>query len=163
MAEAQQRNPSSERQREIFRFWDGEKERGVDPLVIWTNLWGDDSIDVDVEFKRIANNELESTVEVVKAARNWFSIKPFTVTDSGEEGLTDLEVCDVLRDFLTFVNEIKKKRGPLPMPSRLLLPQPPGSPSITPPSAASSSTPSVSPADEPTTICEPSPAPSAGS
>jgi len=164
MTEAQQQVPS---ERDIFKYWDGTKNRYVDPLKIWNFMWNEDE-DVQKEFARVAQNELEATTLMVQLARKWFDIPPYSCEEvDGADGvqlkhtgLTDLEICNVLRDYLQYTNELKKKLGPLPIPSRLLLPQFPGNPSPTKSDADSSSMPNASPEEEPTTTSMPSPAPS---
>src|SRR3990172_4921751 len=162
MAEqAQDRTPETTEhqpiERDIFRFHDGTRQRAMDPMKIWSAMWLDDDIDIGRLLDRMSWNELEAVNDMLPRARKWLQVPEFNETD--ETGLTDLEFCRVMYQWFNYVIEIKKKRGQLPIPLRLLLPQAPGNPSITKPDSDLSSTPSESPSDAPTTACKHSPAP----
>lgn len=162
MAETQQRTEPSER--DIFTFWEGSKKRTVDPLKIWTKLWSVEDLDIEAEFKKAGAFELESTNSLIHLAREWFEIPDLSVSEKTDEngvvkeeysGMTDLEVAEVLKKYVEYTNELKKKRGWLPIPSRLLLPQARSSRSTTRQSADSSSMPNGSQSEEHSTHSKP--------
>lgn len=156
--QTQERTPdATPTERDIFRFHDGTRQRAMDPMKIWAAMWLDDDIDIGKLLDRMATNELEAVVELLPRARKWLQVPEFNEED--ETGMTDLEFCRVMYAWLNFVIDIKKKRGQLPIPSRLLLQPRRGSPSTTPPNSDSSSTPNESPSDEPITASKPSPVP----
>lgn len=151
---SQDGTPETPVERDIFRFHDGTKDRAADPMKIWFAMWADETIDLESAIKRFENNEMEAVQELIGRARIWIGIPEFNEADG--TGLTDLEFCRVWWQWLSFVVELKKKRGQLPMPLRLLGRPLPGSPSTPKPDSGSSSTPSESPSVEPTTTFNPS-------
>ena len=158
MAETDNGTPETPAERDIFRFHDGTKDRAADPMKIWFAMWADETIDLGTAIKRFESNELEAVQELISRARIWIGIPEFNEADGS--GLTDLEFCRVWWQWLNFVVELKKKRGQLPMPLRVLERRPPGNPSTPKPDSDSSSTPSGSPSAEPTTTFSPSLEPS---
>ena len=139
--------------RDIFEFWDGIETRRVDPLPIWYRLWQIEEI--ETLLKRAANNEMEAVFEVIAHTRELFELK-----ELADDGLTQIEVQELLMAFLDFANLLKKKHGPLPMPWRMLAPSLPQNPSDTNSDADSSSSPLESPSDEPSIASTPSLQPS---
>lgn len=158
MAETDNGTPEAPPERDIFRFHDGTKDRAADPMKIWFAMWADETIDLEKAIKRFEANELEAVQELISRARIWIGIPDFNEADG--TGLTDLEFCRVWWSWLNFVVELKKKRGQLPMPLRLLEQRLRGNPSMPKPDLDSSSTPSESPSAEPTTSFNPSLEPS---
>lgn len=161
MAETtQERTPEPQQtERDIFRFHDGQRQRAVDPMKVWFAMWSEEDIDLGRLLDRMAENELEAVKELLPIARKWFGIQEFNEDD--ESGMTDLEFCPILNSWFDYLFDLKKKRGQLPIPFRLLQQQPPGSPSATKRSLDSSSTPSELPNEGHTTPFKPSPVPSA--
>ena len=157
MAEADNGTPENT-ERDIFRFHDGTKNRATDPMKIWFAMWADETIDLAKAIKRFESNELEAVQELISRARIWIGIPEFNEADGS--GLTDLEFCQVWWKWLNFVVELKKKRGQLPIPLRVLERLPRGNPSTPKPDSDSSSTPSESPSVDPTTNFSPSLEPS---
>lgn len=158
VAEQTQERTPEPNERDIFRFHDGTRQRAMDPMKIWAAMWLDDDIDIGKLLDRMATNELEAVVELLPRARKWLQVPEFNEQD--ETGMTDLEFCRVMYSWFNFVIDIKKKRGQLPIPLRLLQQRNRGNHSTTPPDSDSSSMPSESPSEEPTTASKPSPAPS---
>ncbi len=156
--ESSQPTTESATERDIFRFHDGTKDRAADPMKIWFAMWADETIDLESAIKRFEANEMEAVQELIGRARVWIGIPEFNEADG--TGLTDLEFCRVWWQWLNFVVELKKKRGQLPMPLRVLERRFPSSPSMPKPDSDSSSTPSESPNAEPTTTFNPSLEPS---
>ena len=158
MAEADNGMPKTPPERDIFRFHDGTKDRAADPMKIWFAMWADETIDLEKTIQRFEANELEAVQELISRARVWIGIPEFNEDDG--TGLTDLEFCRVWWQWLNFVVELKKKRGQLPMPLRVLERRLPGNHSTPKPDSDSSSMPSESPSAEPTTNFNPSLEPS---
>lgn len=163
MAETtKERTPETEAkptERDIFRFHDGQRQRAIDPMKVWFAMWSEEDIDLGRLLDRMAENELEAVKELLPIARKWFGIQEFNEDD--ESGMTDLEFCPILNSWFDYLFDLKKKRGQLPIPFRLLQQQPPGSPSVTKKDLDSSSTPSELPNEGHTTPFKPSPVPSA--
>lgn len=113
--------------REIFAYWDGAKQRRIDPLVAWRKLWGDPDINLGDEYK-VALNPIsedgkqfypdgmvaESEDRLLTLIRKTFDVQPWS---ESTPGLTIDETLDLLAAFLQFRAALKKKRNPLPMPS----------------------------------------------
>lgn len=158
MAETKDGTPETTPERDIFRFHDGTKDRATDPMKIWFAMWADETIDLESAIKRFEANEMEAVQELIGRARIWIGIPEFNEADN--TGLTDLEFCRVWWQWLSFVAELKKKRGQLPIPLRVLERRLPGNLSMPKPDSDSSSTPSESPSVEPTTNFNPSLEPS---
>lgn len=148
------RKPKTDR--DIFEFFDGEKDRQIDPLEVWYALWANE--DIDSLLPRAANNEMEAVEELMELTRKTFSIKKYDPATG--TGLTVSEVQKLLAKYFTYCNLLKKKLGPLPIPFRKSVPLRSPNPSTTPPDADSPSSPSESPIDEPSTTSTPSPQPS---
>lgn len=157
MAEQTQERTPETTERDIFRFHDGTRQRAMDPMKIWALMWADDDIDIGKLLDRMATNELEAVMELLPRARKWLQVPEFNEED--ETGMTDLEFCHVMYSWFSFIISIKKKRGQLPIPLRLLLQPRHGNPSTTPQNSDSSSIPKESQSDEPTTASKPSPVP----
>lgn len=153
MAETDNGTPATP-ERDIFRFHDGTKDRAADPMKIWFAMWADETIDLESAIKRFEANEMEAVQELIGRARTWIGIPEFNEADG--TGLTDLEFCRVWWQWLNFVVELKKKRGQLPMPLRVLERRSLSSPSMPKPDSDSSSTPNELPSVEPTTTFNPS-------
>ena len=157
MAETENGTPEIT-ERDIFRFHDGTKDRAADPMKIWFAMWADETIELETAIKRFESNEMEAVQELIGRARIWIGIPEFNEADG--TGLTDLEFCRVWWQWLEFIVELKKKRGQLPMPLRVLERRRPSSPSMPKPDSDSSSTPNESPSAEPITSFNPSLEPS---
>lgn len=101
----------TKKERQIFRFYDGEKMVGRDPITIQTKLatshadW-----EVDIALLRGGTKEsFEAYDRLVSGARNAFGVKAFDEVDGKESGLLDAEVMEILIDYVGFLDEVKKK------------------------------------------------------
>ena len=91
--------------RKIYRFYDGQKQRGVDPLEIYLALQKT-GVDWDAKFTLLKAHDLTVAEELVEAGRKVFDLRKFEIAADGtESGLTTVEVLDVLAGFLEFVYE----------------------------------------------------------
>jgi hypothetical protein len=133
----------SKQERMIFEFWDGEKRRKVDPLVVQRALVSDKDFDLEIELKHIAASTplaVEAMENIIRGIRAAFKIKSL---DDG--GLTDSECLAVMVQFGTWMGDVKKKL--LPFQTSVKLTDFPGFPT-TPSTVALSSTETVSSADD---------------
>lgn len=124
--------------RDIFSFWDGTKCRTIDPLVAWHAIWADMQCDFKTKLEPAMDGDPEATAAVADLTRRVFGIQTY---DDGQ-GLTQIEVLEVLGRFLLFMRELKKKHARMRTP---LLPTDSTSSetqddSTTPPAPGSSST-----------------------
>lgn len=105
--------------RDIYSYWDGEKDRTADPLVLWHNLFSDEEIDLIADLKKAAEGQLEAHNRISDLVRKTFGVKKFE-----DGGLTNIELHALAQDFLlVYCEELKKKRGPMPLPLRYLVPR----------------------------------------
>jgi len=115
------KNRAREKSRAIFRYWDGKKERAIDPIVVFNRL-DDDPVFVMERHARLieSKNEKEAreAIDVTAAA----VCRAFQVSDYNEkakEGLTVTERIDLLTEFLLYADTLKKNINTTPT-----LPQP---------------------------------------
>ena len=94
----------------VFRFWDGEKQRGVDPLRLGFRL----GERVDAEFmvcahKAQMDNDPASAMKLIDTFREVLEVESYHEIDGVGKGLTDIQVMNVYGDFIEFQNQVKKK------------------------------------------------------
>ena len=90
------------KERKIYKFFDGKKNRGLDPLEAELKL---ESVDIDWEerFVSLQTGDKQALVDISEAARKVFSVEPYEISDDGaESGLTTTEVFELLADFVEF-------------------------------------------------------------
>lgn len=102
--------------RGIFRFYDGESTRCVDPLEVWSAIWMHPDKDFqhlvqDIETidpERQPKEYFEAQRDFVEFVREVFEVKPLQ-----QGGLTYQEIRDLVADYLEFMEDIKKKHDRL--------------------------------------------------
>ena len=100
-----------EHNRQLFRYWDGQKKRSIDPLLSWRSMWEDPECCHDgslIEYDPTAQDR------VLNMTRRMFGVAPW-VENGG--GLTINETLELLWSFMRYMDAIKKKQDPLPMQS----------------------------------------------
>lgn len=131
--------------REIYPYWDGQKQRFVDPVVAWRAMWEDPDCNPEADFGpatgidsqgRPAEFDPASQDKVLAMIRRMFGVKSWS---ENVAGLTVNETFELLWDFLRYMDSLKKKRD------RSLTPSPPtdstsSEESTTPPESDLSST-----------------------
>lgn len=109
-----------QRQRAIFRYWDGRRTRAIDPLVAWRKMWEHPTCRPQDDFGPATGMNADGTAtpfdqqaldRVLSMAREMFDLQPFS---ESSPGLTIDETLSVLWTFIAFMNALKKKRAPLP-------------------------------------------------
>lgn len=98
-----------DRRRAIFRFWDGRRVRGVDPIAVVRALRADDEYDEETHLK-LADAGHDDAIRITAAAVR----RAFGMAGFAGGGLTDLECLAVLLQFLNYLTDLKKKIGLLP-------------------------------------------------
>ena len=93
-------------QRMIFRYHNGLSVIAADPLVIWRRIINNPGLQLDRCAAYInAGKEPEST-EIVRSLCDIFGLRRY---EPGTGlGLTDLELVDVLGDFVAYMDVVKK-------------------------------------------------------
>lgn len=131
------------KERRIFYYYDGEKVREADPMVLFRRY---DAVRADfvTAYKVAQSPAKDAGAEAVKAAgmiHSVFGTRPF---EQGQGGLTEDEVYDLLYKFMDYCESVKKNSS-----------QSPTSPAETSPTSESSS-------DEPCATSSSSPSGSCG-
>lgn len=94
------------RQRYVYRFWDGSRTRVADPLAMYRELMAHEDFRLDdMKLLTIPSLMPEKAKTLAKSYRDVFKVKG--VEDGG---LTDVECVHNLQDFLG-VSYIQKKSG----------------------------------------------------
>jgi hypothetical protein len=92
------------RERDIFRFWDGRENRRIDPLKAFRELRAHKTFNADehLEALKTADDE-EAIAATVEAAHDVFGIKPLS-----EGGLTEAECIALVDVFYGYLEAVKK-------------------------------------------------------
>lgn len=98
--------------RQIFRFWDGQRDRAADPLVIYRAIETDPQFNVEVDSALLEAGDSEATVRAVGAVQRAFGVKDF---DHG--GLLESEALALLVEFYEFLALLKKSTSDTPTSS----------------------------------------------
>lgn len=95
--------------RRIFRYWDGSKERYVDPMVVLDRL-----LKIEADFDSLAvkaehEGDVKAILELMSACREALDIAPYAEDDEGNAtGLLDGEVIEVFKEYQDFITDVKK-------------------------------------------------------
>lgn len=100
----------SDRQRKIFRYWDGQRLRAVDPVVVTRELlgaadfnWSQDPLTIETGVTRELREQAIS--RTVSAVRQAFALP---VPVDGTRGLVETEVIGLLVLFADYIRQQKK-------------------------------------------------------
>lgn len=98
------------KEREIFRYHDGERDRAADPIVVFRKMAEHPEFkleqhiaELQIEDPKIQN---EASRIAVAATREIFGLNPWT--EDNETGLTEMETLEVLSQFIVYVEQLKK-------------------------------------------------------
>lgn len=115
------------RNRALFRYWDGIKWRSADPLVILRGIAEHPQLTTD-HLKLLENPKgipqdiaIEAFDVVLLATRDVFGIQAWT---ESQPGLTQAETRDTLSRFMAFVGQLKKSGSPMPISPEPMEPSP---------------------------------------
>lgn len=132
--------------RDIFRYFDGVRNRSIDPLLAWQMMHTHPCCNYATDFPASDDGDFEAIARVQAMAREIFDIKAYS---ENTPGLTQNELNSLIASFLTFMARLKKKRDISRMRwERSVLESSPDA-STTPPESESCSMPSESKSDEP--------------
>lgn len=95
------------RNRAIFSFWDGSKNRAVDPLSAWRALRSHKEFDPERDIEGIRQDDEESLNHTLAAVRESFGVKAFA-----DGGLTEAETLALLAQFMAYIGQVKKNISP---------------------------------------------------
>lgn len=142
------------RDRDIFTFFDGQRQRSIDPMPAWFAIAEDKECNAERDMPAASVGDRDAWVRVQAMSRRIFNMKPFS-----EGGLTEYELSVLLAKFFIFNIALKKKRDAFQTQWALTVGELQGT-SITQPDGESSSIPSESSSEEPRESSPPSPPPS---
>lgn len=127
------------RNRQIFHYWDGRRNRKADPLAVLESLRTRKDFDLERDPVLAGEGESDAIAATVRAVRESFGVPAWS-----EEswGLTGGESIALLTEFFTYLESVKKKLDGQPMPQFPTEP-PHSEPSITKPPSDSTSTATV--------------------
>lgn len=102
------------RERLIYRYNDGVKDRRADPMVIQRELAKCEALDLEIKCLGLQTPEaalrsLEAVGNVTGYVRTAFSLPLFE-----DGGLSEAECIELLNDFCLFVADLKKKASSSP-------------------------------------------------
>lgn len=120
------------RRREIFRYWDGRKNRVADPIRVWREIIADPEFEIERDAGLMEVNDREAWVRCVNATRRILGIPEFE-----QGGLTEDETVQQFQAFCVFVATLKKNSSPPQITPPPTAPFPPSSTTDTPQSSDS--------------------------
>lgn len=97
--------------RDIFRFWDGERDRGADPLSIYRAMLAHPEFVASKHYDLAIKGDLPAIDITVRAVRELFGVRAWT---DSHAGLTEGECLTLLRNFFAYLNALKKNGSPPP-------------------------------------------------
>lgn len=104
------------RNRKIFRFWNGRRVCWADPVECWRELLADEHFDMarDAALMELPERVVADVawVKCVNAVR-----RVFHVSTADDGGLTESECVDLFRAFCVYVHALKKNSNPTPTQS----------------------------------------------
>lgn len=119
--------------RHIFRYFDGVKERGIDPVLVARRIASHPTFNPEVHWAgaMLDPPDVEAMGVLVDAVRDVFEVQAWSEVSAGQEiGLTETECITLYGQFLAYTSELKKSTeskltGPPPTaPPACLQPSP---------------------------------------
>lgn len=111
-------------ERELFRYWDGQKQRSIDPVASYRAIWSDPECNLLTDATTARNpikpdgaafypiSEVYAAEDRLREmTRRIFGVKEWS---EDQPGLTVDETDALLNSFLAYCADLKKKRNPLP-------------------------------------------------
>lgn len=109
------RNKLRNRQRAIFRFWDGTCIRGVDPMSIFLAIKAHPTYNAETDPPLVDADDKDAYERMVKGCQDVFSIPVFQEVNGIRHGLTGPECISLMVDFTQYVVALKKNTSGNPM------------------------------------------------
>ena len=95
------------RHRLLFRFWNGSRFVSADPFILFRRLINTDKFDVENDLKKLKIPDPKIIAEKIgfisEGIREIFDVPPYE-----KGGLTELECVQLLMEFSTFLDRVKK-------------------------------------------------------
>lgn len=100
--------------RRIFQYWDGAKQRAIDPMVAWRGLHDDAEFSLQNHPGLIDAGDLDACAIGARAARRIFGVAEWS---ESTPGLTEGESLALIAAFLDYLGDVKKNTGSSPISS----------------------------------------------
>lgn len=115
------------RNKKIFRYWNGSKMVGIDPIEAFRSFDAHPELDLESIGFRIDEGDSAAMLILCDAVQKTFNVHPWRQEpDGSESGLTIEEQVNLAAQFIDFIVELKKNIVLSPMR------QPPTGPEISP-------------------------------
>lgn len=112
-------------ERLVFEFWDGEKERKIDPLAVQESILADESLTFRADMallqtpvgtddtlgQQMERDQIAAARRIRDSFRKAMGIEPYTEDGGNERGLTDAETDALFEVFDRFLADAKKKHA----------------------------------------------------
>lgn len=96
------------RNKNIFRYWDGTKTVGIDPIQAFRALDAHPEFDFESIGMRVEMGDMDAIDICCRAAQDVFHVRPWSMIDGKESGLSQHEILGLVARFLEYVVELKK-------------------------------------------------------
>lgn len=97
-----------EREREIFRFWDGVSERGIDPIRVLRAMMAHETFNAEIHVDAAIAGDPEATGICLAATRELFGVAEWREYAGEQAGLTDKETLSLMFAFAEYMDGLKK-------------------------------------------------------
>ncbi len=104
-----------ERERALFRFFDGTRWRAVDPWSTWRAIAGCETFDFKRQGFLVDQSSEPETSHCIAALCQIFGVSRYD--DSAKTGLTDWEIISLYLDLSAYLEALKKNTSPGPISS----------------------------------------------
>ena len=114
----QRRRQREAREANIFRFWDGTRERGIDPIRVLREFACHPTFKIEEHSQATLDGDYEATRILLDAVRGTFGLEPWHEDANGtQHGLTDTEVLELYYRLSEWFADLKKNgSGPQTLP-----------------------------------------------
>lgn len=98
--------PEEQDNRLLFRYWDGARDRKVDPIPAYRKLLADPEFDEERHLAEAKAGDEDAYEICLRAVKRAFAIQDFSEENVG--GLTELEKLALLGAFYAYFDQLKK-------------------------------------------------------
>lgn len=109
-----------ERERALFRFFDGRRWRSVDPWSTWRAIAGCETFDFKRQGFLVDQSSEPETTRCIEALCRIFAVERYD--DAQRSGLTDWEIISLYLDLSAYLEALKKNTSPGPTSSPPMAP-----------------------------------------
>jgi len=95
--------------RQIFGYWDGSRERRIDPMKAARGFDAHPRFNLSKHLALVEKDDPEAIAITLEAVRDVFDVKEWT---EATPGLTQIECLALFRAFGDYIEDLKKKLNP---------------------------------------------------